>query len=56
MEKVKWRLNGVFNADANKCYAEMCSLNEITPKTAIKESGTAHRMGDNLEGGKNIGV
>lgn len=36
MEKVKWRLNGVFNADANKCYAEMCSLNEITPKTVLE--------------------
>ena len=36
MENVKWRLNGVFNADANKCYAEMCSLNEITPKTVLE--------------------
>lgn len=34
----------------------LVNTNEITPKTAIKESGTAHRMGDNLEGGKNIGV
>ena len=29
---------------------------DISPKTPIKESGTAHRMGDNLEGGKNVGV
>ena len=39
MEKVKWRLNGVFNADANKCYAEMCSLNEITPNKYITIGG-----------------
>ena len=29
---------------------------EISPKTPVKESGTAHRMGDNLECGKNVGV
>ena len=29
---------------------------DISPKTPIKESGTSHRMGDNLEGGKNVGV
>lgn len=30
--------------------------NDLTPQTGIKESGTAHRMGDNLESGKNVGV
>lgn len=29
---------------------------EITPNTPIKEDGKMHRMGSNLEGGKNIGV
>lgn len=34
----------------------LVNKNELTPQTAIKESGTAHRMGDSLEGGKNVGV
>ena len=34
----------------------LVNKNDLTPQTAIKESGTAHRMGDNLEGGKNVGV
>ena len=29
---------------------------DITPNTPIKEDGKMHRMGSNLEGGKNIGV
>lgn len=29
---------------------------DITPNTPIKEDGKMHRMGENLEGGKNIGV
>ena len=34
----------------------LVNKNDLTPQTAIKESGTAHRMGDSLEGGKNVGV
>lgn len=29
---------------------------EILTKSSIKESGTSHRIGDNLESGKNVGV
>ena len=34
----------------------LVNKNELTPQTGIKEMGTAHRMGDSLEGGKNVGV
>ena len=34
----------------------LVSKTEITPKIAIKESGTSHRMGDSLITGKNVGV
>lgn len=35
---------------------ELVNKNNMTPKTPIKESGTAHRIGSNLEGGNNVGV
>ena len=34
----------------------LVNKNDITPQSKIKESGTAHRMGDSLESGKNVGV
>ena len=34
----------------------LVNKNDITPQSKIKEIGTAHRMGDNLESGKNVGV
>ena len=34
----------------------LVNKNDLTPQTNIKEMGTAHRMGDSLEGGKNVGV
>lgn len=34
MEKVSWKLN-YFKADAEKCYAEMQELDEITPENVL---------------------
>ena len=34
----------------------LVNKNDLTPQTGIKEMGTAHRMGDSLESGKNVGV
>ena len=34
----------------------LVNKNDLTLQTTIKESGTAHRIGDSLEGGKNVGV
>lgn len=32
---VKWKINGIFKADANACYREMLELNTITPQTVL---------------------
>lgn len=43
MDLVKWRVSDVFKADANKCYAEIIDLKDITPKMVLekaKDEGT----------------
>lgn len=34
-ENVKWKVDGLFKADANECYKEISSLEQITPKTIL---------------------
>jgi hypothetical protein len=34
-ENVKWRVDGIFKADANECYREISSLEQITPKAIL---------------------
>lgn len=34
-ENVKWKVDGIFKADANECYREISSLEQITPKTIL---------------------
>lgn len=34
-ENVKWKVNGIFKADANECYREISSLEQITPKAIL---------------------
>lgn len=34
-EKVNWKVDGIFRADANKCYKEIASLEQITPKAVL---------------------
>lgn len=36
IDTVSWRVNGIFNADANKCYQETLSLEQVTPKTVLE--------------------
>ena len=35
-EKVEWRMKGIFKGDATKCYAEVMSLEKITPETVVQ--------------------
>lgn len=35
---VKWRIDNIFKADANKCYAEMLDLENITPQTVLERA------------------
>lgn len=35
---VKWKVNGIFKADANKCYAEMLDLENITPQAVLERA------------------
>lgn len=34
-ENVKWKVEGIFKADANECYREISSLEQITPKAIL---------------------
>ena len=34
-ENVKWKVDGIFKADANDCYREISSLEQITPKAIL---------------------
>lgn len=34
-ENVKWKIDGIFKADANECYREISSLEQITPKAIL---------------------
>lgn len=34
-ENVKWKVDGIFKADANECYKEIVSLEQITPKAIL---------------------
>lgn len=34
-ENVKWKVDGIFKADANECYIEISSLEQITPKAIL---------------------
>lgn len=34
-ENVKWKVDGIFKADANECYREISSLEQITPKAIL---------------------
>lgn len=38
LDLVKWSINGVFKADANKCYAEIIDLKDITPQTVLEKA------------------
>ena len=35
---VKWRIDNIFKADANKCYAEMLDLENITPQAELEKA------------------
>ena len=35
---VKWKVKGIFKADANKCYAEMLDLENITPQAVLEKA------------------
>ena len=35
---VKWRIDNIFKADANKCYAEMLDLENITPQAVLEKA------------------
>lgn len=35
---VKWKVEGVFKADANACYAEMLDLENITPQAVLEKA------------------
>ena len=35
---VKWRIDNIFKADANKCYAEMLDLENITPQAVLERA------------------
>lgn len=37
-ESVKWRIDNIFKADANKCYVEMLDLENITPQAVIERA------------------
>ena len=34
-ENVKWKVDGIFKADANECYREISSSEQITPKAIL---------------------
>lgn len=33
-----WKIKGIFKADADKVYAEICTLDEITPKAILEKA------------------
>ena len=35
---VKWRIDNIFKADANKCYAEMLDWENITPQAVLERA------------------
>ena len=35
---VKWRIDNIFKADANKCYTEMLDLENITPQAVLERA------------------
>lgn len=35
---VKWKVKGIFKADANKCYTEMLDLENITPQAVLERA------------------
>lgn len=35
---VKWRIDNIFKADANKCYAEILDLKNITPQAVLERA------------------
>lgn len=37
-DTVKWKVNGIFKADANKCYSEIISLENITPSSVLERA------------------
>ena len=37
-DTVKWKVNGIFKADANKCYSEIISLENITPSSLLERA------------------
>lgn len=38
MDKVYWKVNGIFKADANKVYSEMLEIKEITPQSVLERA------------------
>lgn len=38
MDAVKWKVDGIFKADANMCYAEMLDLENITPQAVLEKA------------------
>lgn len=38
MDKVYWKVNGIFKADANKGYSEMLEIKEITPQSVLERA------------------
>lgn len=35
---VKWRIDNIFKADANKCYTEMLDLENVTPQAVLERA------------------
>jgi hypothetical protein len=38
VDKVYWKVNGIFKADANKVYSEMLEIKEITPQSVLERA------------------
>lgn len=38
VDLVKWQVDGIFKADANKCYAEILELENITPADVLEKA------------------
>lgn len=38
MDKVCWKVNGIFKADASKVYSEMLEIKEITPQSVLERA------------------
>lgn len=48
---VKWRIDNIFKADANKCYTEMLDLENITPQAVLeraKDENSEHHIDEKL--------